>query len=89
MPDDEPDVPWNYRIVRDRIGDAEFLSIREAWYDRQGIPRSIAPEPSPPAGETVQDVEADLKTMLLAVERPVLDAADFARARGGSADSTD
>lgn len=79
-------MTWNYRVVRydDKDGERRF-AIREAYYGGPGdIPDMITAEDMPPGGEDVQELEADLRRMLDALQKPVIDAATRREIRGGN-----
>jgi hypothetical protein len=65
---------WNYRVMRHIEPDGrEWLAIHEVRYDAAGEPKGWTEEEASPGGETLDDVRADLKHMLAALELPVLD----------------
>jgi hypothetical protein len=62
-------MTWNYRLMR-RNG---FLSIHEVYYKDDGKVRTWTEDPMEPGGDTVEEVQQDLKWMARALTKPILD----------------
>jgi hypothetical protein len=71
-------MSWNYRVVKSKEGDLDWYEIHEAYYDDgQSYPSVITQNPSAPAGNSIEDLKENIETMLLALEKPVLNSEDF------------
>ncbi len=68
---------WNYRVMRhiERDG-STWLALHEVRYDAAGQPTTWTEDEASPGGETLDDVRADLRHMLAALDLPVLDLDD-------------
>tara|TARA_E500000331_G_C16916409_1_gene565734 strand:- start:329 stop:580 length:252 start_codon:yes stop_codon:yes gene_type:complete len=73
-------MTWNYRIVSEEAPDGElFYQIYEVYYDEEKI-IGMTEAPCKPYGDDVEDLRSNLKQMLQALDRPILqmDALDNA-----------
>lgn len=68
---------WNYRIVKHVGRFDEYYQIHEAYYDKGDKAHSITRDATKPIGDTVTELKADLKAMLKAFDKPVLNYDDF------------
>ena len=74
-------MSWNHRVFHTRhtYGTicSESFTIREVFYDAtmQAI-EMISEEESSPFGETVEELESDLRRMILALCKPILTPQD-------------
>jgi hypothetical protein len=75
-------MTWNYRVVRTAYGAEESFVIYEVYYDDDGCPEARTEGPAHPAGETLEDLQEDLRWYLQALREPVLDDAVFRGASG-------
>ena len=64
---------WNYRVVRHDDKGQPWYAIHEAYYDENNRVESITQESVKPGGETLQELQEDLKWMLKGMAAPVLD----------------
>ena len=64
---------WNYRMVKTTEGTFE---IREVYYE-DDVPRMMTTAAAAPYGETVEELERDVKHLLEALDHPVLNESDF------------
>jgi hypothetical protein len=58
-------VSWNYRL----IDHGTHLSVREVYYDDGGKPKWWMERPCEVSGESVDDIEDDLKLILKDLRR--------------------
>ncbi len=72
---------WNYRVVRG----ADGLRIFDVYYDDTGQPISTNVAPTQVYGETLDDLNAQLRLMNEALGSPVLDEADIGSAASPNA----
>ena len=69
-------MTWNHRIVKIKDTDgADWLSIREAFYNSKGELTSYTSEPVDVSGETVKELQRTLKWMGEALSKPIIDDA--------------
>jgi hypothetical protein len=70
---------WNYRVFSHpgSLGNDEWYDIREVFYDDSGHPEGTTMEACHPCGDSLEDIENDLKYMMQALKKPVLTLADF------------
>lgn len=68
-------MTWNYRVIKstDEHGET-LLQIHEAFYNDSGELSLITENPVTPAGETLDELKADLEHMLEDLMHPVLEA---------------
>ena len=69
-------MTWNYRVVRRVVNNEHVYAIHEAYYDDNRT-TSITEESVHPQGETLEELKRDCEHYLQALERPVLEYADF------------
>ncbi len=53
------------------------FSIREVWYNEDGNIETYSPEPATAQSDTVELVEDELKYMLTAFQKPILEEVEF------------
>ena len=72
----EKEVSWEYRVMRtkDAMGDA--YTIAEVYYDEDDNITAVSAEPMYPMGLDVGELAMDLKYMVQALEKPVIEALD-------------
>lgn len=77
-------MSWNYRVVKSistnlRGEETFFYTIQEAYYeDGSDKAHSITEGPGAiPMGENLEELAADLRMMLRALDKPVLNDKDF------------
>jgi hypothetical protein len=69
---------WNHRVVRQKDRDGrDWYQIHEAFYDEGKPADSITKGGITPGGETVEELAEELRRMLKATEKPVLNYEDF------------
>ena len=75
-------MTWDYRVVNrpyhagGSIVGREY-AIHEVYYDADGVPNGVTENPSYLAGESVQEMKADLMLIRGAFRRPVLQWEDI------------
>jgi hypothetical protein len=62
-------MTWNYRVVNNKGN----FGIYEVYYDENGNANAWSQDPMEPYGESLEELRADLKRMLMALERPLFD----------------
>lgn len=62
-------MTWNYRLVRKE----QRYGIYEAYYDELGRVHSLSTEPICPTGDTVQELEAQLRLLTEALQKEVIE----------------
>ena len=67
-------VKWNYRGMVDREG---FHSVREVFYDDDGTIESFSANPSPPFGESPEELIENLGMMMEGLKKPFMLESDF------------
>ena len=83
---------WNYRVVRSthhsqQLGDCYSFSIREVYYGFDGAPKLMTENSVTPLGDTMEELESDLKMQLIAFNLPVLDEDELTKEWACSASS--
>lgn len=76
-------MSWNYRIVVENKGkEEEFWSIREVYYNKQGLIYAMTEESQSPIGEDMEELKEDFLHMQEAFHKDVivLDNFKFAEA---------
>lgn len=64
---------WSYRVLkRDHHGEAEYVIV-EAYYDDQGNLDGRTEDAVEPYGETIEELRQTLQSMLLALDKEVLE----------------
>lgn len=76
-------MPWNYRVLHTIEDGDEWYAIHEVYYDNEGHPVSVTAEPEPALGDTLEDLEEDLRWQLKALSEPVLEMSDFPDGKEG------
>jgi hypothetical protein len=66
---------WNYRVIRD--GDYGGLEIHEVYYDVAGAIVLWSKSPLTPFGLEAEELREDIKLMLEALDKPILDEKDL------------
>lgn len=71
-------MTWNYRVIRKRHHfpgqpDHEELGIHEVYYDEDGNPASVTMDSMKPSGNTLEELAADLRYMVAALNKPILE----------------
>lgn len=64
---------WNYRVIKQEHPTGTSYAIYEVYYDDEDNIEFITKDPISPHGETVNELENDLKYMQKAFSLPVLD----------------
>ena len=64
---------WDYRVIKQKHPTGSSYGIYEVYYDDQENIEFITKNPLTPHGETVTELENDLKYMQKALSLPVLD----------------
>ena len=62
-------MTWNYRVVN-KNGN---FGIYEVYYDENGKANAWSQDPMDPYGESLEELKADLKRMMMALERPLFE----------------
>ena len=66
-------MSWNYRIVVENKGtEEEFWSIREVYYNKQGLIYAMTEESMEPTGETEEELKDDFLRMQHAFYKDVI-----------------
>ena len=73
MGDTERLTGWNYRVMRHAERLPPYYALHEVYYAADGRAVTWSESPMEVFGESVADVAEDLRLMLLALKRPVLD----------------
>ena len=70
---------WNYRIIKHVDSNNKItFDIREVYYKEQDkIVFSVSEEPAIPSGETALELEDDIRLMLEAFEKPILNYSEI------------
>jgi len=70
---------WNYRVARgtDSLSGSDYYVIKEAYYDEAGKIDGLSQEICFPMGESLEELRCDLKMMLRALKKPVLNNSDW------------
>ena len=69
-------MTWNHRVVKIKDSDgADWLSIREAFYNSKGELTAYTSEPVDVSGETLGELRQTLRWMGLALSKPIIDDA--------------
>ena len=63
---------WNCRVVKETISGQDFFSIREVFYDDQGI-YGYTEEPVDICGESIDALREYLQLCLDCLDKPVLE----------------
>jgi hypothetical protein len=63
---------WDYRVVE---VDGVF-TIREVFYDDQGLPQGCLSTPAAPEGESLDELVDDMKAVERALQQPILTLVD-------------
>lgn len=63
---------WNYRIIRKDNGLGFVYQIHEVYYDEGGKITTWSEEPVAPMGETVRELDEDVRMQREAFEKPHL-----------------
>lgn len=64
---------WNYRIMKHIVNDEVFYKIHQVHYDKNGEPVLFTEYSITPYGCTKKALKKDVKRMLKAFTKPVLD----------------
>jgi hypothetical protein len=70
-------VKWDYRVVKktnvcDLDGNYVGFGIHEVYYDADGVPTMCTEDTVEPWGETLEELESDMKRYFEALQKPVL-----------------
>lgn len=76
------EVTWNYRVLRRRTKDifgreVESYGVHEVYYDDDGEPSSCTMNSVGPSGDTFEDLAADLRLLVAALNKPILEYDSF------------
>ena len=63
---------WNHRVVKQKIADQEFFSVRETFYNDDGTIMAYTEDPAGVIGESIEDLREYLQWCLRALDKPVL-----------------
>jgi hypothetical protein len=70
-------MTWNYRIIRHVDADTrESFRIHEAYYKDEKVV-TVSEEPATPSGESRTNLEQDIRLMLEAFEKPILNYSEI------------
>jgi len=69
---------WNYRAMKDE----QVFTIHEVYYGENGELEGYTEKPISAIGESLDELEADLRKMLNALRQKPLTREDFKRADG-------
>jgi hypothetical protein len=61
---------WNYRVIKEKENDEEWLEVREVYYDQLGKPMGHCT--ATVGGETLGELETILEMMRKSLEKPIL-----------------
>lgn len=75
---------WNYRVIRRERGDGEgdSFQVHEVYYDDAGAITMWSERPIAPYGEDLDVLTSDVRYMLEATDKPVLDHSSLPGALG-------
>ena len=65
-------MTWEYRVMRKE----DELAIYEVYYDKDGRLKGYSASPSFPAGETLDELAANCRLYLDAINKPILEHKD-------------
>lgn len=66
-------MPWNHRVVKETSKNGiDYYSIREVYYDANGVPNGYTEEMMYPYGETVSELEQEVDLFKDAFSKPIL-----------------
>ena len=70
-------MKWDYRVVKrtnaSTDGDSYTgFGIHEVYYDAEGVPTMCTEDTVEPWGETLEELESDMKRYFEALQKPVL-----------------
>jgi len=66
-------MSWNYRVVRRMIGNMDTFQIHEVYYREDGAIHTFTEDPVGAFGESLEELKRDLRWMLEACDKEVLD----------------
>ena len=72
---------WNYRVIRQEEDGASTFAIHEVYYEGKKVVMWTE-SPVAPSGNTRSELLSDLRMMLAALKKPVLDLDVLERERG-------
>ncbi|MDC0529224.1 hypothetical protein OAO19_03035 [Gammaproteobacteria bacterium] len=70
-------MSWNYRVVKIKEDDEYIFTIAEVYYDDDGDIIATTAEPVGAMGEDLKELALDLKNMVDALSKPVIDATEL------------
>jgi hypothetical protein len=74
---------WNHRVMRHVEPDGHvWFGIHEVFYDDTGRPEGWSEPAEAPAGETLEELAANLAQMTEALKQPVLEYEDAKKRTG-------
>lgn len=81
-------MTWNYRVIKQEHPEGTTYAIYEVYYDEQDNILFISKDPMNPHGETITELQNDLKHMRQALKKPILDMDEVLEwlERSGAAD---
>ena len=69
-------MKWDYRVVKktnvSSDGNYVGFGIHEVYYDADGVPAMCTEDTVEPWGETLEELESDMKRYFEALQKPVL-----------------
>ena len=70
-------MSWNYRVLRMKCDDGYYYRIHEVFYKTQDRDHLLWSEDAiEPHGETIKELKDDLKMMLDALDKPLMEETD-------------
>ncbi len=72
-------MTWNYRVIKQVHPTGATYEIYEVYYDEQGDIKFLTKDPINPHGETIAELENDLKHMQQALALPILDMDELSK----------
>lgn len=63
---------WNYRVVKSKDGEDDYYQIHSTYYYEGNI-NGMSVNPSVAGGYNLDELRIDLKRMLEALDKPIID----------------
>jgi len=65
-------MTWDYRLMKKKVSKEEHFEIYEVYFDKKQNIEFVS-GPHMPFGDTLQEIKDDIKQMMQALKKPVLD----------------
>ena len=63
---------WNYRVIKTKDGEDDYYQVHSCYYTDNKLDGTSV-EPAKAAGNTLEELRADLQRMLDALDKPIID----------------